>query len=347
MALRHYKDFFTVPVSYRANMTREAINETPDTWVDFYPHTTFIELLNTLFDEAKPVWITGNFGTGKSNAALVIQKLFMDDMPRVDKWFQDNHDVIMNGGALHRKLVEAREAGTLVVYDYNASGIGPNKEFLVRLEKGVLLALDDYGFVAPAKANLETVIDRLYREGDNFFKTRDSVQSEMKSLKSEVCSTDKLASLLREESTAKTPTHYLEDVQAVLHKDNIYLSIDVPAFRAWIAAILQANNLKRIVYIFDEFSEFIDANSGQLKTFEDVTEAPDVNHFYLVPITLNEPAAFLSENAPGAKRARDRFYFRNLTMPNDIAFRLTAHAMKPIKDIEIEREWKNAKDQLW
>ena len=31
MELKHYKDYFTVPENYRANMTREAINDTPQT----------------------------------------------------------------------------------------------------------------------------------------------------------------------------------------------------------------------------------------------------------------------------------------------------------------------------
>ncbi len=95
------------------------------------------------------------------------------------------------------------------------------------------------------------------------------------------------------------------------------------------------------------FSEFIDANSSQLKTFEDVTEAPDINHFYLIPVTHKEPTAFLGENAPGARRAKDRFYFRNLTMPNDIAFRLASHAMKPITENGMDIEWKREKDTLW
>lgn len=347
MVLRHYKDFFTVPVNYRANMTREAINETPDTWLDFYPHETYVNLLNTLFDKAKSVWITGNFGTGKSNAALVTQKLFMDDAQRVDTWFEKNKTVIKNIAALQASLTEARDAGTFVVYDYNASGIGPDKEFLVRLEKGIISALEERGMTVPAKADIDVVIDRLYREGNNFFATRDSMQSELQSLKADIKSIDTLAKFLREESTSVTPTHYLKDVQAVLHRDNIFLSIDTPSFRKWISEVLQANKLERIIYIFDEFSDFVDVNSSQLKTFEEVTEAPDVNHFYLVPVTHKEPAAFLGENAPGANRAKDRFYFRNLTMPNDIALRLAHHAMEPVQDDDIQNEWKQAKDELW
>lgn len=347
MELKHYKDFFTVPATYRANMTREAINDTPETWMDFYPHATYIELLNTLFDESKSLWITGNFGTGKSNAALVTQKLFMDDAVRVEAWLEDKRDVIVNCDSLKRRLFEARQKGTLVIYDYNASGIAPHEEFLVRLEKGVLAALEEYGFSVPAKGNLETVIERLRREGENFFAIRNTMLSEMKSLKSDINSIEKLVSLLQEESSSHSdvPMHYLEDVQAVFHRDNIYLNIDVPTFRKWIQDVLKANNLHRIIYIFDEFSEFVDENSSQLKTFEDVTEAPDINHFYLVPVTHKEPVAFLGENAPGAKRARDRFYFRDLRMPNDIAFKLAGHAMK--ENEGMKQEWKNEKDKLW
>ena len=347
MELKHYKDYFTVPATYRANMTREAINATPETWMDFYPHATFTELLNTLFDESKSTWIKGNFGTGKSNASLVIQKLFMDDITRVEKWFKDKHDVIVNADGVKSKVLESREKGTLVIYDYNASGIGPHEEFLVRLEKGVLSALQEYGYSVPTKGNLDTVIERLRREGEQFFKTRDNMLPEMKSLKADVKNVDKLVSLLQEESTshADVPTHYLEDVQAVFHRDNIYLNIDVPTFRKWIQDILQVNHLHRVIYIFDEFTEFIDENSSQLKTFEDVTEAPDINRFYLVPVTHQEPKAFQGENAPGAKRARDRFYFRDLRMPNDIAFQLAGDAMKPNE--AVKQEWNDERDKLW
>ena len=31
----------------------------------------------------KSVWLTGPYGTGKTHAALVLQKLFMDDEARV------------------------------------------------------------------------------------------------------------------------------------------------------------------------------------------------------------------------------------------------------------------------
>ena len=107
-----------------------------------------------------------------------------------------------------------------------------------------------------------------------------------------------------------------------MHKDSIYLDFDVPMFRKWIKAVLQANNLQRVVYLFDEFHPFIESNKEQLKTFEEVTESPGVNRFFLVPVTHMEIKAYLAEGSDSAKKANDRFYFRKLQMPNDTAFRL-------------------------
>ena len=164
--MRHYSDYFTVSDDYKANMTREAINETPETWLDFYPHNKFVEFLATLLDGmtsgSKSVWLTGNYGTGKSNAALVCQKLFMDDETRVRKWFEHCKATLGNDReSLENGIFACRNDGTLVVYDYNASGMGPNEEFLVRLDKGIAAALDEQGLPIPTSSNLEIVVERL------------------------------------------------------------------------------------------------------------------------------------------------------------------------------------------
>lgn len=349
---KYYSEYFSVPQDYNANMTREAINKTPSTWLDFYPHKKYIAFLNTLLEGlkngSKSVWLTGNFGTGKSNAALVTQKLFMDDQSRVDLWLNTHRKVISNLEVLRRELYTCREEGTLIVYDYNASGVSPHEEFLVRLEKGIISALDEQKMIVPAAGNLDVIIERLKREGPNFFATRDSIQSELAYLTPEYTDIQQIIDALnQEQSSSNPPTRLLDDVQKVFHKDNIYLNIDVTTFREWIIAILNRNSLKRVVYIFDEFSEFIDANKDQLKTFEDVTENPGINKFFLIPVTHLEINAFWSENSAGARKATDRFNFRNLQMPNDTAFRLAAFAMKDDPDPVIAAEWKEEREQLW
>ena len=346
--MRHYSDYFHVKEDYSPNMTREAINEAPDRWLDFCPHAEFEVICNTLLSVlgsgAKSVWITGNLGTGKSNASLVIQKLFMDDEERVRRWFERyENSGFSDRESLEKKLFNRRSEGTLVVYDFNALGVDANKGLLVRLEKGITAALQECGMVVPAMSNLEMLLDRVRREGENFFRTRDSIQNQLNYLKN-ISTVDQLAAELNRESIASL---LLNEVETVLHTDSIYLDFDVPMFRKWVKAILDANHLHSIVYLFDEFHPFIEANSSRLKTFEDVTETPGVNRFFLVPVTHMDIQQYWAEGSENARKANDRFYFRKLQMPNDTAFRLAKHAMIDNPDTDVVIEWEKAKGDLW
>ena len=347
--MRHYSDYFHVDEKYSPNMTREEINRTPERWLDFCPHAEFEEICKTLLSVlstgAKSVWITGNLGTGKSNASLALQKMFMDDENRVRRWFERYGDSgFSDRETLEKTLFARRAEGTLVVYDYDASGVGANSGLLVRLEKGIIAALNEHDMIVPAMSNLEILIDRVSREGENFFKTRDSIRNQLTYLDESITTADQLAEALSKESIASP---LLSEVERVLHKDYIYLDFDVPMFREWVKAILKANHLHSIVYLFDEFHPFIEANSAQLKTFEDVTETPGVNRFFLVPVTHMKIEQYWAEGSENAKKANDRFYFRKLQMPTDIAFRLARHAMLDDPNPDISVEWKKAKDDLW
>ena len=344
--MRHYADFFTVADDYCPVMTAAEINRTPERWLDFYPHTEFEEICKTILSALsagkKSVWITGNYGTGKSNAALVIQKLFMDDESRVERWLDDPSNGLSDRDSLKKALFDRRAEGTLVVYDFNASAVGADTGLIVRLEKGIIAALKERGMSIPVASNLATMMERVRREGANFFKTRDSIQSQLAYLDANIQNADQLSAAL---SNTASSSMLLDDVQTVLHRDSIYLDADVPTFRKWIQAILAANKLKSIVYLFDEFHPFIEANREQLKTFEEVSESPAVTRFFLVPVTHMEIKAYLAEGSASARKANDRFYFRKLQMPNDTAFRLAKHAMKDIP--ETADEWKKVKDELW
>jgi hypothetical protein len=332
-------------------MTSAEINKAPDRWLDFCPHTEFEDICNTLLSVLssgdRSVWITGNYGTGKSNATLVVQKLFMDDESRVRQWF-DNYDKhgLSDRRSIEKELFARRGEGALVVYDLNAAGVGPDEDFLVRLEKGIISALKERNMNIPAQSNLDSVITRLRREDANFFATRDAIQEQLAYLHSEIKTVDQLVNELdKEHKSTDAPSYLFDDVQRVLHKDNIYLDVNVPTFHTWIKKILAANNHKSIVYIFDEFHPFIEANKEQLKTLEEVTESPGVNRFFLVPVTHMEIKAYLAEGSGNAKKANDRFYFRPLKMPNDTAFRLAKHAMKEVH--ALADDWKREKDNLW
>ncbi len=349
MAERRYSDYIEVKDDYRPNMTRELIDETSDTWLNFFPHKTFVEFLQKLLcsldSGTRSTWLQGNYGTGKSNAALVVQKLFMDDETRVRRWFNEYSKYFSDATTLQERLF-ARRSKTLVVYDYNACGLGADQEFLVRLEKGVASALRTCGLKAPAGGNLEATIDRLRREGKNFILARDSMTEELTESFCAYKNVEDIIKALREDaSNEEASSEIFAEVRQVFRRDGIFLDVGAAEFRRWIKQILKLNNLENVVYIFDEFTEFVEAHKTQLKTFEEVTEAPNVNRFFLVPITHQDISAFQAENSSGAKRAKDRFNFCKLEMPTEVAFQLAAHAFK--EKTELQSEWKDKREQLF
>ena len=46
-----YKEFFQPKPDYKPVMTKEGINASPETWLSFYPHQTFVRILETLFQK--------------------------------------------------------------------------------------------------------------------------------------------------------------------------------------------------------------------------------------------------------------------------------------------------------
>ncbi len=347
--MKHYSDYFRVKEDYSPNMTREEINKTPDRWLDFYHHAEFENICQTVLSDlstgSRSVWITGNLGTGKTNASLVLQKLFMDEEKRVRHWFEQYADRgFSDRESLEKALFTRRAEGTLAVYDFNASGVGASSGLLVRLEKGIIAALNERGMTVPAMSNLNLLLDRVRREGENFFKTRDSIRNQLTYLNEKITNVDQLTVALKNDTIA---SRLLSEVEVVLHKDYIYLDFDVPMFRKWVKAVLDANHLHSIIYIFDEFHPFITANAAQLKTFEEVTESPGINRFFLIPVTHMDIQQYWAEGSENAKKANDRFHFRKLQMPTDTAFRLAKHAMEENQHPDVVTEWKKAKDELW
>ncbi len=341
-----YSDYIQVRDSYAPTMTKREINEKPDKWLEFFPHQKYCEfvdaLLNCLESGKTSVWLYGNFGTGKSHAALVTQKLFMDVQERVDLWFKRNNAEFSDPKGLKSRLDKLRKEGTLVVYDYNAEDLGPGKDFLVRLEKGVRAALEEVGMKVPGNGKLDEIEARLRREGDHFFDAIAQIEDKLSYLPT-YKSIDEIVKKLRDD---KLGSAVLDEVQQTFHHDGIFLDVDVPSFLEWIQKVRDVNGLTRVVYIFDEFSSFIEANRTQLKTLEEVTENPylEGNRFYFVPVTHMDLKAFAGENSQTARRAKDRFVFSKIEMPDDVAFRLTAHAFKV--DEKKQQEWNKTQEEL-
>jgi hypothetical protein len=339
-----YKDYFGIRPDYAPCMTLADINKTPETWLGFYPHDSFVEILRELLKKLeggnKTLWITGAYGTGKSHASLVLQKLFMDDETRVQKWLELRKAQIPE--PVCKGLLARRRENALVVYDVNADGVDAKNQFLMRLQRGITKALEAGGHTIPLKGKLDEVIERIRQDETHFFAERDAMQARLSHLNAGIKTADALEKKLRD---ANQEAGLVSDAMRVLVARHIYLDLSAEDFLAWVDASLNANGLSKLVYIWDEFSSFMERNRSELKTLEQLAEAAQQGRFYFVPVTHTDISSYVAAGSESAKKANNRFTFKRLDLPNETALKLAADAfvVKPEK----ATEWTQERDVLW
>uniref|UniRef100_C6E125 Uncharacterized protein n=1 Tax=Geobacter sp. (strain M21) TaxID=443144 RepID=C6E125_GEOSM len=339
-----YKDYFGIRPDYAPCMTLADINKTPETWLGFYPHDSFVDILRLLLKSLeggnKTLWITGAYGTGKSHASLVLQKLFTDDDARVQKWLALRKAQIPE--PVREGLLARRGEKTLVVYDVNADGVDAKNQFLMRLQRGITKALVSGGHTIPLKGKLDEVIERIRQDEPYFFAKRDTMQARLSHLNAGIKTADSLEKKLRD---ANQEAGLVSDAMRVLAARHIFLDLNAEDFLAWVDASLKANGLSKLVYIWDEFSSFMERNRAELKTLEQLAEAAQLGRFYFVPVTHTDISAYVAAGSESAKKANDRFMFKQLDLPNETALKLAADAfvVKPEKAVE----WTQDRDELW
>jgi hypothetical protein len=339
-----YKDYFGIRPDYAPCMTLADINKTPDTWLGFYPHDSFVEILRELLKNLeggnKTLWITGAYGTGKSHASLVLQKLFTDDEARVLKWLALRKAQIPE--PVRKALLARRGEKVLVVYDVNADGVDAKNQFLMRLQRSITKALEAGGHTIPLKGKLDEVIERIRQDEPHFFVERDAMQARLSHLNAGIKTADALEKKLRD---ANQEAGLVSDAMRVLVARHIYLDLSADDFLAWVDASLEANRLSQLVYIWDEFSSFMERNRSELKTLEQLAEAAQQGRFFFVPVTHTDISSYVASGSESAKKANNRFTFKRLDLPNETALKLAADAfvVKPEK----AAEWTQERDVLW
>lgn len=339
-----YKDYFGIRPDYAPCMTLADINKTPETWLGFYPHDSFVEILRDLLKSLsggkKTLWITGAYGTGKSHTSLVLQKLFTDDEARVQKWLDLRKAQIPD--PVRKGMLERRGEKTLAVYDVNSDGVDAKNQFLMRLQRGITKALEAGGHTIPLKGKLDDVIERIRQDEPHFFAKRDEMQARLSHLDAGVKTADALEKKLRDPDL---PAGLVSDAMRVLEARHIYLSLNAEEFLAWVDASLNENGLSKLVYIWDEFSAFMDSNRSELKTLEQLAEAAQQGRFYFVPVTHTEISSYVAAGSESAKKANNRFTFKRIDLPNETALKLAADAF--VAKPEKAKEWCQERDVLW
>lgn len=334
-----YKEYFDIDPKYYAAVTADLIKQGKVSWKSFYPHETFVKLLEKTHivlsgKDSRSLWVEGAYGTGKSHAALTVKSLLEAADDEVRAYF-DDYGLSKD---LCQKLITDKNSGKLITVHRIGSGS-------IRSDQDLILAIQD------------SIMSVLGEEGLENYGEESLKEATLKWLEKDI-NRDYFDALIHEDEYAwafggenvNTIIEKLKDegneVQKIMRnilkvaEDNgiTALRLDIQGLANWIKDVIAKNNIGAILFVWDEFTEFFQNNPNSLTGFQTLAEISLSHPFYFMIVSHESRSLFV--NADTAKKILDRFVPPvKIELPENMAFRLMAQAMKKTSDSVLASEW--------
>lgn len=342
-----YKDYFNIDPKYYAAVTADLIESGKVSWKSFYPHDTFIKLLektHTVLSHADPrsLWVEGAYGTGKSHAALTVKSLLDATDQEVREYFED-YGLSMD---LCQKIIADKNDGLLITIHRIGSGsIRSDQDLILAVQDSIMSALEKHGIENRGESSLRDAALKWLEKKANrdYFNTL--ISEDQYAWTFGGSDVDAIIDRLKN-GTETQITKTMRDIITVAEDNGITaLRMDIQGMAAWIKNIISVNNIKAILFVWDEFTEFFQNNPNSLTGFQTLAEVSLSHPFYFMIVSHESRKLFL--NAETAKKILDRFVPPvRIDLPENMAFRLMAQAMKTTPDAMLKSEWEEYKEEL-
>ena len=325
-----YCEYFDVKEKYFPCIDESAINGGA-AWDTTYPHQTFVELLNLTEkmlggNTNRSIWIHGAYGTGKSQCAYTLKKLL--DVPESEARAYWNKFVpLKKNPVLLEKLIGHKAQGIVTAYRYASGSITTPKQLFFAVQESIQAALDASGFSYKGENSLkESVIAWLEDPIHNQFMYALLQKPKWMSSFSQ-SSSDEIINMLRKSSDVSS---LMDSIFSLATEEGITaLDLSADSLRNWIIDIIDKNNIK-LVFIWDEFSDYFRQNSTSLGEFQKIAAICQEKPFYFVIVT--HPLSSLAKKYDSGDKTnpwsvvQQRFDKVEITLPDNIAFDLIGHA---------------------
>lgn len=340
-----YRDYFNIDPEYFPQVDKQIIEEQPDLWKKFYPHPSFVQLLKSAVDvlerkQKLSLWVDGAYGTGKSHAVFTLKKLIEATEADTIAYFERyNLDKFL----CKKLLTQKSEGKILVCHRYGSSDILSDTDLIIAIQEGIEKALLEAGIVNAANTSLKNSLIRYFEDEEN----QQSFDIYAAGKYRTILGGDMAADILR-----KLNEYEEEALRALITK-----IFKVPAVKGgfsmntgelceWIREVIEKNNLKELVFIWDEFSEYFENNMHHLTGFQQIAELAASARFCLMIVT-HKAEGYFSDGDPDKRKILDRFVSPiHISLPENIAFELMHEAMKITDDAEKAAKWEKHKSSL-
>ena len=340
-----YKDYFQIDENYFPCVNESAINAGLK-WDDFYPHSTFIDLLRKTErilsrQEKRSLWISGAYGTGKSYAGFALSKLLTASVNEVEAYFNKYEALAPYKTDLMQRLISAKNEGRILTcYRYASAAINNTNDLIIVIQELIAKAVENAGYEYKGENTLKQSILEWLKDSRNKTLFAGYVDKEYKDLFGGWNTDEIIEKLSKNESSAEL----VGKINQMASEIGINaLKTDMDGLIAYIKDIIAGNKLKSLVFVLDEFSEFFQNNRGRLTDFQKLVEICVEVPFYLM-VVAHQMGSYFHERDTDAKKIKDRFLPCEISMPDNIAFDLMCDALK-IKD-EAKQDWEEKLDDL-
>lgn len=338
-----YCEYFDVDEKYFPCIDESAIRNGAD-WTATYPHETFIKLLNATDKmlsgtTKRSVWIHGAYGTGKSQCAYALKKIF-EVSPEELRLYWNSFQQLQKDEILLQKILGHKSRGILPVYKYASGSITSPQQLFFEVQNSISTALVEHNISYKGEKSLkESIISWLEDPLHKSFVDGLLKKSEWMSLFAQSTS-EEIINTLRKSNDVSS---LIDNIFRMASKEGITaLNLTADSLRDWILDVIRSNNNLQIVLIWDEFSDFFRQNRNSLGEFQKLVSICQEAPFYFIIVT--HPFSSISSNDEAWKIVQQRFDTVEISLPDNIAFELIGHAFN-IKSAA-KSQWLDLADDL-
>lgn len=341
-----YREYFDIDERYFPCIDDAAINAGA-LWESTYPHSTFIEMVAETEralarqNDGRSLWIEGAYGTGKSQCAYALRKIL--EVPEDElRTYWSRYEPLKKKTDLLEKLIGHKKKGIVVAHRYASGGIMSTRDLFFAIQESVKSALVKQNVSYLGENTLKESIIAWLEDTDHKLMFNSLLQNpdkEWRSLFSQ-SNSDEVLNTLRKNVEVKS---LVDNIFRLANKEGITaLTIDSNRLINWLKDLIDRNNV-RIVFIWDEFSDYFKNNRESLSEFQKVASLVQSKPFYFIFVTHESGQLFTTADTTWT-RVRDRFVSVKIALPDNIAFNLIGHAfnVKPVA----KQQWDILADDL-
>lgn len=346
-----YNDYFAIDPKYYAAVDEELIKTGKVKWEVFYPHETFVKLLektHTMLSgkDSRSLWVEGAYGVGKSHAALTVKSLLEATDDEIRAYFQ-NYGLNMD---LCQKLITDKNSGKLItVHRMGSASIRSDQDLILAMQYSISTALKSHGINNRGESALRGAALKWLEEKDANREYFNSLIHEEKYMwtfgGNDV---EHIITTLKDSDNPTVVSKMMRNILQVAQDNGITaLRLDISDMCEWIKSVIKDNDISAILFVWDEFTEYFQNNQNSLTGFQTLLQLSASSPFYFLIVTHESKNLIIDDDM--RKKILNRFVGDvavRIEIPDNIAFRLLAKAMKVTGDPFLMLEWQDYKSEL-